>query len=124
MPGALEAALRAGQPGGAGVDVFEQEPVTDPAHALLNMDNVICTPHIGYVSRDEYEVQFSDIFDQILRTRMAHLSTCSIRTSFRRVEPKRAQPDFVLREDVAKYLLRPLRPGRLPLGHDFWHELQ
>jgi D-3-phosphoglycerate dehydrogenase / 2-oxoglutarate reductase len=65
-PGALVAALRAGRPGKAAVDVFEQEPVTDPAHPLLTMTNVICTPHIGYVTRDEYETQFTDIFDQII----------------------------------------------------------
>lgn len=64
--GALVAALRAGRPGMAAVDVFEEEPLTDPAHPLLTMDNVICTPHIGYVSRDEYELQFTDIFNQIL----------------------------------------------------------
>jgi D-3-phosphoglycerate dehydrogenase / 2-oxoglutarate reductase len=49
----------------AAIDVFEDEPVLDTRHPLLNMDNVVCTPHIGYVSRDEYELQFSDIFDQI-----------------------------------------------------------
>ena len=65
-PGALVEGLRAGRPGMAAVDVFEDEPVTDPNHPLLTMDNVVCTPHIGYVSRDEYEVQFSDIFDQIV----------------------------------------------------------
>ena len=65
-PGALVAALRAGRPGMAAVDVFDEEPVTDPSHPLLTMDNVICTPHIGYVSRDEYELQFSDIFEQII----------------------------------------------------------
>jgi D-3-phosphoglycerate dehydrogenase len=64
--GALVAALRAGRPGVAAVDVFEEEPVLDPNHPLLTMDNVICTPHIGYVSRDEYELQFSDIFTQIV----------------------------------------------------------
>lgn len=64
--GALEAALRTGRPGTAAVDVYEQEPVTDANHPLLALDNVICTPHIGYVTRDEYEVQFTDIFDQIL----------------------------------------------------------
>jgi D-3-phosphoglycerate dehydrogenase len=64
-PGALETALHAGRPGGAAVDVFETEPVLDGAHPLLSMPNVVCTPHIGYVSRDEYELQFSDIFDQI-----------------------------------------------------------
>lgn len=65
-PGALVAALEAGRPGMAAVDVFEDEPMRDTAHPLLNMDNVICTPHIGYVTRDEYELQFTDIFDQII----------------------------------------------------------
>ena len=63
--GALVAALQAGRPGMAAVDVYEQEPVLDAGHPLLTMDNVVCTPHIGYVTRDEYELQFSDIFDQI-----------------------------------------------------------
>jgi D-3-phosphoglycerate dehydrogenase len=62
-PGALVAALRAGRPGMAAVDVFEGEPVT--SHPLLEMDNVVCTPHIGYVTRDEWELQFADIFDQV-----------------------------------------------------------
>jgi D-3-phosphoglycerate dehydrogenase / 2-oxoglutarate reductase len=65
-PGALVDALRAGRPGMAAVDVYEEEPLLDTSHPLLNMPNVVCTPHIGYVSRDEYEVQFVDIFDQIL----------------------------------------------------------
>src|SRR6266480_3565789 len=65
QPGALVNALRAGHPGLAAVDVYEEEPILDPAHPLLLMENVVCTPHIGYVSRDEYEVQFADIFDQI-----------------------------------------------------------
>ena len=65
-PGALVQALRAGRPGWAAVDVFEQEPLRDPADALLTMDNVVCTPHIGYVTRDEFDLQFSDVFDQIL----------------------------------------------------------
>ncbi|HEY1473334.1 MAG TPA: D-2-hydroxyacid dehydrogenase family protein [Pseudolabrys sp.] len=64
-PGALVAALQAGRPGMAAVDVFEEEPVRDTAHPLLNMPNVICTPHIGYVTREEYEIQFVEIFDQI-----------------------------------------------------------
>ncbi len=64
-PGALVAALRAGRPGMAAVDVYEHEPVRDTGHPLLGMPNVVCTPHLGYVSRDEYEVQFTDIFDQI-----------------------------------------------------------
>jgi len=59
------AALRAGRPGMAAVDVYEEEPMRDIAHPLLNMENVVCTPHLGYVSRDEYELQFADIFEQI-----------------------------------------------------------
>jgi D-3-phosphoglycerate dehydrogenase len=64
-PGALVAALRAGRPGMAAVDVFEDEPLHDTQHPLLTMPNVVCTPHIGYVTRDEYQIQFTDIFDQI-----------------------------------------------------------
>ena len=64
-PGALVEALRAGRPGMAAVDVYENEPMRDTTHPLLNMPNVVCTPHLGYVSRDEYELQFTDIFDQI-----------------------------------------------------------
>jgi D-3-phosphoglycerate dehydrogenase len=64
-PGALVAALRAGRPGMAAVDVYEQEPLTDPADPLLTLPNVVCTPHIGYVTRDEYDLQFTEIFEQI-----------------------------------------------------------
>ena len=60
---ALLDALRAGRPGMAAV---EQERLRDPNHPLLTMDNVIGTPHISYVTKDEYEIQFSDVFDQIL----------------------------------------------------------
>ena len=63
--GALVAALKAGRPGKAAVDVYEEEPVLGGKHPLLAMDNVVCTPHLGYVTRDEYELQFADIFDQI-----------------------------------------------------------
>ena len=65
-PGALEKALEAGRPGKAAVDVYEEEPVLGGRHPLLAMDNVICTPHLGYVTREEFELQFSDIFEQIL----------------------------------------------------------
>lgn len=65
-PDALVSALKAGRPGKAAVDVYEQEPVTDGRHPLLAMDNVVCTPHLGYVTREEYELQFSDIFDQVV----------------------------------------------------------
>jgi len=65
-PGALVAALRAGRPGYAAVDVFEHEPMRDPDLPLLQFDQVVATPHLGYVTREEYETQFTDIFDQIL----------------------------------------------------------
>ena len=65
-PGALVSALEAGRPGLAAVDVYEDEPVLDAHHPLLARENVVCTPHIGYVTRDEYEIQFSDIFEQIV----------------------------------------------------------
>ena len=64
--GALVDALRAGRPGMAAVDVFDEEPLLDPRDPLLQLDNVVCTPHIGYVTKDEYELQFSDIFDQVV----------------------------------------------------------
>jgi D-3-phosphoglycerate dehydrogenase / 2-oxoglutarate reductase len=64
--GALVEALKAGRPGKAAVDVYEHEPITDGKHPLLAMDNVVCTPHLGYVTLDEWQLQFSDIFDQIL----------------------------------------------------------
>ena len=63
--GALVDALRAGRPGMAAVDVFETEPLLDPHDPLLTMDNVVCTPHIGYVTCEEWDVQFGDIFDQV-----------------------------------------------------------
>ena len=65
-PGVLETALRAGRPGMAAVDVFEDEPVLDGKHPLLSMDNVIVTPHLGYVEADGLEHMFSNIFDQIV----------------------------------------------------------
>jgi D-3-phosphoglycerate dehydrogenase len=63
-PGALEEALQAGRPGYAAVDVYEFEPVVD--HLLLHLDNVICTPHLGYVEKDCYELYFGSAFDQVL----------------------------------------------------------
>jgi D-3-phosphoglycerate dehydrogenase len=64
--GALVEALESGHPGLAAVDVYEEEPVLDASDPLLAMPNVVCTPHIGYVTRDEYELQFGEIFDQIV----------------------------------------------------------
>lgn len=64
-PGALLAALNAGRPGMAAIDVFDTEPLTDPSDPLLAHPRLIATPHIGYVTEDEFDLQFADIFDQI-----------------------------------------------------------
>jgi len=65
-PGALVTGLHKGRPGMAAVDVYEQEPLRNKTAAILQFPNVITTPHIGYVTNDEWEIQFSDIFDQII----------------------------------------------------------
>lgn len=65
-PGALLRALDAGRPGFAALDVFEQEPILDPGHPLLNHPRVLCTPHLGYVERHGYELYFGDAFDNLL----------------------------------------------------------
>jgi len=65
-PGALAAALRAGRPGSAAVDVYEEEPILGAGHPLLAMDNAVCTPHLGYVEIDTYEDYFGQAFDQVV----------------------------------------------------------
>ncbi len=64
-PGALLDALNIGRPGKAAVDVFDIEPLTDPNDPLLSHPNLIATPHIGFVTEDEFDLQFADIFDQV-----------------------------------------------------------
>ena len=64
--GALEAALTAGRPGFAAVDVFEDEPVYGAAHPLLKMDNVVCTPHYGWATHETYEQYFGEAFDNVV----------------------------------------------------------
>ena len=63
--GALLASLRGGRPGQAAIDVFETEPLLDPSDPLLNEPNLLATPHIGYVTHEEFDLQFADVFDQI-----------------------------------------------------------
>ncbi len=62
---ALIAALNRGRPGMAAVDVFESEPILQ-GHALLRLENCICTPHIGYVELDSYELYFGAAFDNVV----------------------------------------------------------
>lgn len=64
-PGALLDGLNAGRPGMAALDVFDTEPLHNPADALMSHPSVICTPHIGFVTEDELDMQFGDIYDQI-----------------------------------------------------------
>ncbi len=63
--GALVAALHRGRPGMAAVDVFESEPILQ-GHPLLRLENAVCTPHLGYVEQDSYELYFRAAFDNVL----------------------------------------------------------
>jgi D-3-phosphoglycerate dehydrogenase len=65
-PGALLAALRAGRPGSAAVDVYEEEPITGGNHPFLAMPNVLCTPHLGWAEWDNFELYFRECFEQVL----------------------------------------------------------
>ena len=64
--GALLDALQTGRPGFAAIDVFDEEPIFDKNHPLLKMSNVICTPHLGYVEKEGYELYFSIAFQNVL----------------------------------------------------------
>jgi D-3-phosphoglycerate dehydrogenase len=63
--GALEAALKLGRPGYAAVDTYESEPILGANHPLLHLSNCLCTPHIGFVEKDNYEAYFGIAFDNI-----------------------------------------------------------
>lgn len=63
---ALVNALKNGTPGFAGIDVYEEEPVYNPDFELLNMPNVVCTPHLGYVERNGYELYFGKAFENVM----------------------------------------------------------
>jgi D-3-phosphoglycerate dehydrogenase len=64
--GALVAALEAGRPGFAAVDVFEEEPVVGAKHPLLGMENALCAPHLGYAERTAYEDMYATAADQLV----------------------------------------------------------
>ncbi|MBB3104244.1 D-2-hydroxyacid dehydrogenase family protein [Azomonas macrocytogenes] len=64
-PGALLAALDSGRPGSAALDVYEEEPIFDPRHPLLTHPRVLCTPHLGYVEKQSYELYFGDAFANV-----------------------------------------------------------
>lgn len=66
QPGALLAALQAGRPGYAAVDVYEQEPVMHGDHPFLTMPNVVCTPHLGWAEWENFDLYFQEAFEQIL----------------------------------------------------------
>jgi D-3-phosphoglycerate dehydrogenase / 2-oxoglutarate reductase len=65
-PGALLGALRKGRPGYAAVDVYEQEPIINGDHPFLSMPNVLCTPHLGWAEWTNFELYFSEAFEQIV----------------------------------------------------------
>ncbi len=64
--GALLKSLKQGRPGFAGLDVYENEPIYDQNNELLNLPNVICTPHLGYVEKNSYELYFGKAFENVM----------------------------------------------------------
>jgi D-3-phosphoglycerate dehydrogenase len=68
---ALISALNRGRPGMAAIDVFESEPILQ-GHALLRLENCICTPHIGYVEQESYELYFGAAFENVVNFIQGH----------------------------------------------------
>ena len=66
QPGALLEALKKGRPGYAAVDVYEKEPIVNGDHPFLKMPNVLCTPHLGWAEWENFELYFSEMFEQIV----------------------------------------------------------
>jgi D-3-phosphoglycerate dehydrogenase len=66
QPGALLEALRAGRPGYAAVDVYENEPIVNGDHPFLSLPNVLCTPHLGWAEWPNFELYFGETFEQIV----------------------------------------------------------
>jgi D-3-phosphoglycerate dehydrogenase / 2-oxoglutarate reductase len=64
--GALVEALKKGRPGFAAIDVYESEPVVNREHPLVNMPNVLCTPHLGYVTWETYELYYAAVVENIV----------------------------------------------------------
>jgi D-3-phosphoglycerate dehydrogenase / 2-oxoglutarate reductase len=63
-PDALVTALNRGRPGFAAIDVFDSEPILQ-GHPLLRIENALCTPHLGFVERNSYEIYFAAAFEAI-----------------------------------------------------------
>ena len=62
---ALAEALKAGRIAGAGIDVYEQEPPLPTEHPLLDAPNCVCVPHIGYASREAFDIRADIVFDHV-----------------------------------------------------------
>ncbi|MGE0420393.1 MAG: D-2-hydroxyacid dehydrogenase family protein [Acetobacteraceae bacterium] len=85
QPGALLGALRAGRPGYAAVDVYEQEPVMNGDHPFLSMPNVVCTPHLGWAEWENFDLYFRETFEQIV----AYANGATLRLANPEVVPRR-----------------------------------
>jgi D-3-phosphoglycerate dehydrogenase len=88
QPGALLEALKKGRPGYAAVDVYEEEPVMNGNHPFLKMPNVLCTPHLGWAEWDNFELYFTECFEQIVKFEKGE----PLRLGNTTVKPRQALP--------------------------------